>query len=79
MIIEIDTNAKAKFIYTDELADLMKEGNCKIGRVSNVEPTKEGWKCFMTDGTILGPFHLREDALKAEVKYLEEKLFPKEG
>ena len=36
------------------------------------------WTAAMNDGTLLGPYRLREEALRAEVKYLEAKLFGQE-
>ena len=68
--------AELKFIYSDELHALVTSGPSKTERVSNVEPTKDGkqWEATMRDGTVLGPFDLRSEALAAEVKYVEEKL-----
>lgn len=64
------------FIYSDENVDLLKEGESTIERVSNVEPVPGGWKAYMLeDGAVLGPFKLRSEALEAEIKYLEEKMF----
>ena len=64
------------FIYDDKLQPLIKAGKVSIKRVSNVEPTENGkWRALMTDGTVLPEFDLREDALRAEREYLENKLF----
>lgn len=61
-------------IYSDALADLMAEGESSVERASNVEPAPGGWTATMKDGTILGPFPLRGDALAAEVEYLKGAL-----
>jgi hypothetical protein len=67
---------KLTFIYTDKLQPILKHGKATIKRVSNVEPTEDGkWQACMADGTILRKHDLREDALKEEVRYLEEKLY----
>jgi hypothetical protein len=67
-------NGKMSFIYDDQLADLISEGDSKIERVSNVEPAEGGWVAFMNDGTKLGPFKLRQEALDAEIAYIQERL-----
>lgn len=64
------------FIYSDELSFLKKLGDFKVKRASHVEPTEDGrWAADMLDGTVLGPFDLRKDALDAEVNYLSRVLF----
>lgn len=64
------------FIYDDSLEFLKTLGNFSIKRASHVEPTEDGrWTAEMLDGTVLGPFDLRKDALEAEVEYLKEVLF----
>lgn len=76
MKIAIDEAGIITMIYDDEFIDLYDEGNTHITRVSSVEPTIGGqWKASMRDGTVLGPYRLRQEALDAEVKYLEAKLF----
>jgi hypothetical protein len=76
MKIAIEPNGEVVMIYDDELADLCGEGSTVIKRVSNVEPDpKGGWSATMLDGHKLGPFPLRNEALEAEIKYLEAKLF----
>lgn len=75
MKIFIPLEGDVKFIYSDDLAGLLQIGEASIERASNVEPCKEGgWTAEMKDGTVLGPYPLRQIALDAEVKYLEERL-----
>ena len=64
-------------IYSDSLADLLAEGRTEIVRASAVEPTQDGtgWLAAMNNGPILGPFRLRQEALNAEVAFLERQLF----
>jgi hypothetical protein len=64
-------------IYSDDLADLAgKASRVEIRRASAVEPAPDGgWAATMNDGTVLGPYKLRAEALAEEVKYLEAKLF----
>jgi hypothetical protein len=68
---------KVTAIYSDDLADLAgKASRVEIRRASHVEPTSDGqWAATMNDGTVLGPYRLRSEALAEEVKYLESKLF----
>jgi len=76
--IFINRDGKMEFIYSDELVGLLQEGNPSIKRVSNVEPTADGqWEARMCDGTVLGPYRLRQEALDEEVKYLKEKMLGK--
>lgn len=66
-------------IYDDRLQFLIKEAKeYLIKRVSHVEPAENGrggWLATMDDGTKLGPFDTRQEALDEEVKYLERRLF----
>jgi hypothetical protein len=65
-------------IHNDALVDLYEEGQCRIARASHVEPTEDAqWTADMEPlgGPILGPFALRQEALDAEVAWIEQKLF----
>ena len=74
--IKVNTEGEITFIYRDDLRGLLREGEASIRRVSNVEPDENGdWIASMSDGTTIGPFTLRTDALNAEVAYLEKKMF----
>jgi hypothetical protein len=75
LIFIVDSRGHATCIYDDALADLLKEGKVTIKRMSSVEPDDNGnWIAHMVDGTNIGPFRLRQEALDAEIKYLEDKL-----
>lgn len=73
--MSIGTNGRMTLIYDDLHTGLMEQGHSTVTRASNVEPCAGGWKATMRDGTVIGPYRLRADALAAEVKYLESKLF----
>ena len=76
--IAIKPDGTMSFIYDDRLAGLCEEGDAHTTRASHVEPAAEGgWSADMApvNGPILGPFRLREDALAAEVAWLNEHLF----
>lgn len=74
--IAIQPNGTVTFIYSDLLVDLLVEGNSQVKRVSMVEPAGTGgWLATMSDGTVLGSFPLRAEALAAEVAWLERKMF----
>ena len=68
-------NDGARFIYTDKMAGFIRrassEGSAR--RVSHVEPDGDGWTATMDDGTVLGPYPLRQEALDAEREYLAER------
>ena len=70
-------DGKITAIYSDLHADLMAKGTATVRRASAVEPTEDGtgWTATMNDGTVLGPFRLRQTALDEEVRYLDAKLF----
>jgi len=75
ILIPLEPDDPITFIYSDDLADLCNEGEATIERVSNVEPCEGGWEARIIDGPTLGPFRLRQQALDAEIEYLEEKIF----
>ena len=74
----VRTDSTVQAIYSDELAPLIdKASHVEVRRASFVEPDPDGgWTATMQDGTKLGPFRLRSEALAAEIRYLDSKLFP---
>lgn len=76
-IIAINPEGVATFVWSDELAKLKTEGNCKIERVSNVEPNDQSeWMADMMliSGPILGPFETRQEAIDAELRYIWDNM-----
>lgn len=74
MKIRISPSGEITFIWDDNLRGLLRLGESKIERASHVEPTPGGqWEADMSPskGPLLGPFDTREEALKAEVEWLE--------
>lgn len=68
---------KIKCIYSDVAKPILEAlGKLNIKRVSHVEPDENGkWWADMSplrSGIRLGPFNLRQEALDAEIKWLEE-------
>ena len=62
-------------IYTDDMRPLLLEGQATIRRVSHVEPNAHGWwqaDLAPVKGPVLGPFQFRQQALDAEIVWLEE-------
>ena len=74
MKIIIGKGGQVRFIYTDELTGLLKEGTAKIRRASNVEPGKKGWLADLSP--VLGPFTKRGTALNEEVNWLLKHRIP---
>ncbi len=75
--IVVEANGEVKFIYSDDLADLINMGDVEVRRASHVEPIASGgWSSDMSPvgGPILGPFNLRAEALSAEVQWLQENI-----
>ena len=76
LVVSVDQKGTLTFVYDDSLSSLLDEGKeWTIKRVSEVEPVDKSWVAFMRDGKKLGPYRLREEALRAEREYLEEKMF----
>ena len=74
MTLVVNTCGVVRAVY-DELLDLAVLGPRVITRASHVEPTPEGrWQADLSPvgGPVLGPFHRRSAALKAEQTWLEE-------
>ena len=71
--ITVQPNGDLRMIYYDEIATLLTVGAARIIRASHVEPDAQGWTADMSpvDGPMLGPFALRQDALDAEVAWLQ--------
>ena len=77
MKINIAKDGTIKFVYTDKLRSLLEEGVAKVKRASHVEPTADNkWQVDLSlvNGPLLGPFTLREEALAAEVEWLNQNL-----
>jgi hypothetical protein len=74
--LKIDKKGVITTIYDDRLVNLMALGKTQTHRVSDVEPMLDGsgWVAIIRNGPDLGVFKLRQQALDAEVDYLERKL-----
>ena len=73
MKILIDKHGNAHHIYNDDFK-LDKLKQYLICRASEVEPGQNGWYVDMSKvkGPLLGPFKRRDEAIAAEIKWLEE-------
>jgi hypothetical protein len=79
MKMVITPEGEIRHIYDDRLVGLAEHGESVTSRASHVEPTPDGkWEADMSpvDGPKLGPFGTRVEALKEEVKWLEENHIP---
>ena len=78
MDIIIDATGKTRFVYSDSLAGLLGEGEARTARASHVEPETGGWCANLgpVGGPRLGPFRLRDEALTAENKWLQDHGVP---
>lgn len=74
--IAIRSDGMIILIYTDDLCDLIASGRATIARASHVEPAPGGWTADMTPsgGPVLGPFSLRQQALDAEVEWINRNV-----
>ncbi len=74
MNIHVAPNGELRFIYNDELQPLSGLGEATVQRASHVEPNEHGeWIADLSPvrGPTLGPFPLRQQALQAEIAWLE--------
>jgi len=65
------------FIYSDELVELLDEGQATVHRASHVEPDpRGGWTADMSPsgGPKIGPCTLRSTALWWETQWLNKHL-----
>lgn len=75
--LHIDRAGVIRFIYRDDLAELIDHGPATTRRASHVEPAAGGgWSADLapSGGPVLGPFRLRADALAAELAWLDARL-----
>jgi hypothetical protein len=76
MQLLVEPGGSVTCIY-DEAIDLTALGTLSVRRASHVEPDAEGrWWADLSPvrGPKLGPFHLRSDALKAEMHWLDQQI-----
>lgn len=68
----IAPDGSIRFLWDDNLAPLLAEGDASLFRASHVEPIGTLWYAdlALVDGPMLGPFTLRADALAAEAEWL---------
>lgn len=74
-MIKIHPDGRITFIWSDHLAPLRSIGQTTIRRASTVEPNEDGlWEAdlSLSGGPVLGPFERRQQALDAEVRWLQE-------
>ncbi len=74
LTLMIGLEGDIRFIYDDELCELLDEGEATIERASHVEPEGTQWVADLSpvNGPKLGPFAKRQEALDAEVAWLNQ-------
>jgi hypothetical protein len=83
--ILIAADGSIRFIWDDELVELITAGTARVDRASRVDPSPggpqfAGWTVDLTlsDGPVLSGFALRSQALAAERKWIEEHVLTSE-
>jgi len=66
-------SGKVQSVFSDKL-ELRRMGNAQITRAGYVEPEGNMWKVTLADGTEVGHFWYREDALQAEEMEVTRRL-----
>jgi len=76
MKVTIAPDGTLRFIYSDALRPLLDTGAARINRASHVEPQGTTWTADLAPagGPVLGPFTTRQEALAAEVEWLDAHL-----
>ncbi|MEK6833174.1 MAG: hypothetical protein AABY32_03935 [Nanoarchaeota archaeon] len=74
----IVNNGQIRFIYDDDLINLMNIGDATISRASFVEPKGNKWLVDLSpvNGPKLGPYKKRATALEKERKWLVKNDIP---
>lgn len=51
-------------------------GHCEVTRASSVEfnPEEQKWEVILADGTLVGKWPSREEAIEQEISYLQERM-----
>ena len=73
--IAINNDGSLQMIYSDEMREILNEGQGSIRRASHVEPELDNtWSADMSPigGQKLEGFETRESALKAEVEFINQ-------
>lgn len=76
--LTVQPDGSVRFIWSDDLAEMLDLGQATVARASHVEPNESGqWEADLSpvNGPVLGPFRLRGEALAAEVAWLREHGF----
>lgn len=76
-VVTIRPDGGLEFIYNDDLALVLTEGQADVRRASHVEPASGGgWTADLTPsgGPVLGPYPLRREALAAELAWLRDRM-----
>lgn len=82
--VHILADGTVNYIFYDDIKPLVDIGPTVINRASHVDPemSVEGVKWYAdlhpVDGPKLGPFDTREEAIVAEVKWLDENYLNKQ-
>lgn len=75
-------DGEIRFIHNDGFAIFMDQGIAKTKRASHVEPDDDNlWWADLSPikGPKLGPFKFRQEALDAEIFWINENHIPKPG
>ena len=74
--VTVTTDGRIEFIYSDSLLPITQLGACHITRASHVEPSDGGWTADLSpvSGPVLGPYRTRQEALDAEVTWLQSNV-----
>lgn len=74
MKLRVRNDGSITCVYTDAL-DLRALGKLVVRRASTVEfdHERQMWRAVLTDGTLVGEFVQREDAIRAEIELLEQR------
>lgn len=68
----VEPDGGLRFVYADELVELVEAGDATVKRASVIVPAPEGrWMADVFGGPMLGPFRTRAEAERHEVQWIE--------
>ena len=75
VVLLFDSNGVAKTIYTEDI-ELRELGKLYTYRASSVEFNNETymWDVHLEDGTYVGSWESRQEAIRQEVLYLQKRM-----
>ena len=75
IVLKLSKDGTVHGLY-NEVVDFRSLGHVNTRRISNVEwsDEKQEWEVLLADGTVLGYYKDRSEAIRQEITYLNERI-----